>query len=73
MNPDIFREYDIRGIAGKDMTEDDVIQIGKGVGTYLLQHDRSKLIVGRDCRETSDLYAEKITEGLLSCLCRQFL
>ncbi|MBU4413510.1 MAG: phosphomannomutase, partial [Proteobacteria bacterium] len=69
MNPDIFREYDIRGIAGKDMTEDDVIQIGKGVGTYLLQHDRSKLTVGRDCRGTSDLYAEKIIEGLLSTGC----
>jgi phosphomannomutase/phosphoglucomutase len=69
MNPDIFREYDIRGIAGKDMTEDDVIQIGKGVGTYLLQHGSSKLTVGRDCRKTSDLYAEKITEGLLSTGC----
>ena len=69
MNPDIFREYDIRGIAGKDMTEDDVIQIGKGVGTYLLQHGSSKLAVGRDCRKTSDLYAEKITEGLLSTGC----
>jgi len=69
MNPNIFREYDIRGIAGKDMTEDDVIQIGKGVGTYLLQHGSSKLTVGRDCRKTSDLYAEKITEGLLSTGC----
>ena len=25
MNPEIFREYDIRGIAGKDLTEDDVL------------------------------------------------
>jgi len=25
MNSEIFREYDIRGIAGKDMTEDDVV------------------------------------------------
>jgi len=27
MNPGMFREYDIRGIAGKDMTEDDVVLI----------------------------------------------
>mgnify|MGYP000967747008 CR=1 FL=1 len=45
MNPEIFREYDIRGIAGKDMTEEDVVKIGKGVGTFLLQHGFSKLTV----------------------------
>jgi phosphomannomutase/phosphoglucomutase len=45
MNSEIFREYDIRGIAGKDMTKDDVIQIGKGVGIYLIQHGSSKLII----------------------------
>ena len=39
MNPEMFREYDIRGIAGKDMTQDDVILIGKGVGTFLVQTD----------------------------------
>ena len=69
MNPEMFREYDIRGIAGKDMTEDDVILIGKGVGTFLREHGCSKLTVGRDCRLTSDLYSEKVIEGLLSTGC----
>ena len=69
MNSEMFREYDIRGIAGKDMTEDDVIRIGKGVGTFLLQHGCSKLTVGRDCRITSDLYSKKLIEGLLSTGC----
>ncbi len=69
MNPEIFREYDIRGIAGKDMTEEDVVKIGKGVGTFLLQHGFSKLTVGRDCRLTSPVYAEKIIEGLRSTGC----
>ena len=69
MNPDIFREYDIRGIAGKDFTEEDVILIGKGVGTYLRQHGRTKLTVGRDCRLTSDAYAARIIEGLRSTGC----
>ena len=69
MNPEIFREYDIRGIAGKDMTEDDVLIIGKAVGTYLKQRGHTKLNVGRDCRITSDRYAEKIIEGLLSTGC----
>ncbi len=69
MNPGMFREYDIRGIAGKDMTEDDVCLIGKGVGTFIREHGRTKLTVGRDCRLTSDLYSEKVIEGLLSTGC----
>jgi len=69
MNPEMFREYDIRGIAGKDMTEDDVLLIGKGVGTFLRGHGCSKLTVGRDCRLSSDLYSEKVIQGLLSTGC----
>jgi len=69
MNPGIFREYDIRGITGKDLTEEDVILIGKGIGTYLLERGKSKLTVGRDCRLTSDSYSERVIEGLLSTGC----
>ncbi|MEO0102843.1 MAG: hypothetical protein ABIK81_03985, partial [candidate division WOR-3 bacterium] len=35
MNKDIFREYDIRGIADKDLTDEVVYLIGKGYGTYV--------------------------------------
>lgn len=69
MNPGIFREYDIRGIAGKDFTEADVVDIGKGVGTFLIQNGRSDLTVGRDCRSTSDIYVEKVIQGLTSTGC----
>jgi phosphomannomutase/phosphoglucomutase len=69
MNPEIFREYDIRGIAGKDMNEEDVDLIGKGVGTFLKKNGFTKLTVGRDCRLTSELYSQKIIEGLLSTGC----
>jgi phosphomannomutase / phosphoglucomutase len=69
MIPDIFREYDIRGIAGKQMTEEDVLLIGKGIGAYLAGHGCYHLTVGRDCRLTSDAYAKKIIEGLMSAGC----
>jgi phosphomannomutase/phosphoglucomutase len=69
MNPEMFREYDIRGIAGKDMTENDVVKIGKGVGTFLVQNNCFKLTVGRDCRVTSDVYSEKLIDGLISTGC----
>ncbi len=69
MNPEMFREYDIRGIAGKDMTDDDVKLIGQGVGTWLRQHNCQKISVGRDCRVTGELYTAKVIEGLRSCGC----
>ncbi|MBU4054078.1 MAG: phosphomannomutase, partial [Proteobacteria bacterium] len=64
MNPEIFREYDIRGIAGKDMTDQEVFVLGKGIGTYLKRKGCSKLNVGRDCRVTSEPYAREIIQGL---------
>lgn len=69
MNPGIFREYDIRGIAGKDLTDDDVVNIGKAAGTYLIRKGCGKIMVGRDCRLTSDSYSEKLINGLLSTGC----
>ncbi len=70
LNPEMFREYDIRGIAGKDMNPDDVILIGKGIGTYLQRQGNIDITVGRDCRVTSDLYSEKLTQGLMATGCR---
>lgn len=69
MNPEIFREYDIRGVAGKDMTESEVVLIGKGIGTFLRKNECKIITVGRDCRLSSDLYASKLIEGLMSCGC----
>lgn len=69
MNPGIFREYDIRGVAGKELVDGDVIDIGKAYGT-LLQRENNRLItVGRDCRTTSDLYSKLFIEGILSTGC----
>jgi phosphomannomutase/phosphoglucomutase len=69
MNPEMFREYDIRGIAEIDMTEEDVLLIGKGVGSFLKARGCSKLNVGQDCRLSSKRYSEKVIEGLRSTGC----
>jgi phosphomannomutase/phosphoglucomutase len=65
----MFRQYDIRGIADKDMTADDVVLIGKGIGTYLRQQGNRKITVGRDCRRTSELYSQKLIQGLIATGC----
>jgi len=69
MNPGIFREYDIRGVAGEDITDNDVLNLGKGIGTYLLNHGSKRLTLGRDCRVTSDAYANLFIKGLMSTGC----
>jgi len=69
MNYEIFREYDIRGVAGIDITDDDAVDIGKGVGTFLRSNGCRSLSVGRDCRLSSDRFSEKAIEGLRSTGC----
>ncbi|MEE4607428.1 MAG: phosphomannomutase/phosphoglucomutase [Desulfobacteraceae bacterium] len=66
MNPTIFREYDIRGIADDDFTEADVEILGRAIGTLLARHGCRRLTVGRDCRLSSDRYAERLVAGLVA-------
>ena len=53
INPAIFREYDIRGITGKDIDEEVFELIGKAYGTYMKKLGASSISMGRDCRVTS--------------------
>jgi phosphomannomutase/phosphoglucomutase len=69
MNPEIFRQYDIRGIAGKDMTEEDVTELGQGIGTFLISQGYHDITVGRDCRTTSESYSRHLIEGLITTGC----
>lgn len=70
INPEIFREYDIRGIVNKDLTLNIVEVLGKAIGTFFRQHQKSETALGRDCRLSSPAFAEAITKGLLSTGCR---
>ncbi|MFO7885459.1 MAG: phosphomannomutase/phosphoglucomutase [Desulfobacteraceae bacterium] len=69
MNPGIFREYDIRGVAGKDFTEADAVHIGMAYGTLLQKHGNKTITVGRDCRNTSESYSEKFIQGIIDTGC----
>jgi len=66
MNPTVFREYDIRGLAEKDFDEDFARLLGKVHGTIVSDQGGRRVAVGRDCRFTSDGYAEAVIEGLLA-------
>jgi len=64
MNPEVFREYDVRGVVGKDLTFDFVRDLGRAIGTYGADYAVKTMTVGRDCRLTSDEYRKALIEGI---------
>jgi phosphomannomutase / phosphoglucomutase len=64
VNPDIFREYDIRGLAEKDFDQEFALLLGKVHGTSIAECGGTRVAVGRDCRATSDAYAGAVMAGL---------
>lgn len=64
MNPEVFREYDVRGIVGKDLDHDFVRDLGRAIGTYAGDRSVRTMTVGRDCRLTSEEYSAAVIEGL---------
>lgn len=62
----IFREYDIRGIAEKDLTDENVKLIGKAFGTYMKRQGLVNLNVGRDVRLSGPRIRDALIAGLRS-------
>lgn len=64
-----FREYDIRGVADRDLTDDVARGIGRGFGTMLgagANGGRVRVAVGRDCRTSSERLFAALLDGLLA-------
>ena len=66
LHPGIFREYDIRGIADKELLDEDVEQLGRGLATYLIRHAGRKLCIGNDCRLSSPRLHDALLKGFLA-------
>ncbi len=70
MNPQIFREYDIRAIIDKEISLKEVETMGKAIGTYLGQAGKRQITLGRDGRLSSDAFKDYLLKGLLSTGCQ---
>lgn len=66
INPLIFREYDVRGLVGRDLRRDAVVLLGKGYGTLVAGEGVRTVALGRDCRLSSPALRDALVEGLLS-------
>ncbi len=67
MNPLIFREYDIRGIATDDLTDEVTFNIGRAYGSLLRRMGGEKAVLGYDARLSGPRLHQKVAEGLMSC------
>jgi phosphomannomutase/phosphoglucomutase len=64
MNPHMFREYDIRGIVDKDLTEDSVYDLARAAGTFFRRHKAPLVSLGYDARESSPRFRDLFVRGL---------
>lgn len=61
----IFREYDIRGLAQSELTDENVTQIGQAYGTWLLSRGIDKATIGMDIRLSSPRIKTAAVNGMI--------
>ncbi len=69
INPAIFREYDIRGLVGDDITPATAETIARAYALYLSKVDGRQVIVGYDNRESSPGIRDAVINALVSSGC----
>lgn len=70
----VFREYDIRGVADRDLPSDGVTELGQAIGTFVRRQlggaaRAPRMNVGADCRLSSPRLKAAIAEGLRKAGC----
>lgn len=68
-NPHIFRAYDIRGVAARDLTDAVVFALGQALGTFFSQKGDRRVFVGRDNRASSPRLRDALVKGLVASGC----
>jgi phosphomannomutase / phosphoglucomutase len=66
VNPAIFREYDIRGVVDRDLTEPFARLLGQACGTMLRRAGHRRAAIGYDVRPSSPGYSRAMAEGMAS-------
>ncbi len=69
IEPQVFRQYDIRGIVGEELNEESYYLIGKGFGSYLRQKGLKSIVLGGDARLTTPSLMSAFVKGALETGC----
>jgi phosphomannomutase/phosphoglucomutase len=64
-NPNVFRQYDIRGVADRDLPDDFARDLGRALGTFLRRNGKARIALGRDCRLSSPRLHDALSSALL--------
>ena len=64
LDPSVFRAYDIRGIVGKNLSEDVVYWIGRAFAAEAQERKNERVVVGCDGRLSSDALKSALNRGL---------
>ena len=67
MNTNIFREYDIRGIVGDQLTDQTVATLGSSIGTFFARNGARRIAIGYDARKSSPGFSDILTRGFNEC------
>ncbi len=65
INDRVFREYDIRGIYGDDLSEDVAYTLGRSFGTYIKKYHQNTVVVGHDNRVSSPILSNGLIKGII--------
>jgi len=66
---EIFRQYDIRGIADLDLLDEFAYHLGRAFGTHLKRKNLTELALGMDVRKSSPRLFESISKGIIETGC----
>ncbi|MBP7310414.1 MAG: phosphomannomutase/phosphoglucomutase [Candidatus Cloacimonetes bacterium] len=69
IKPQIFRQYDIRGVVDEELNAETYYLIGKGFGTYLQAHGERTIVIGGDARHSSRNFMDSFIKGALETGC----
>src|SRR3990167_11508877 len=69
IHPAIFRAYDIRGIVGKELTEDNVYLLGRAIASLVIENGEKRIALGRDGRLSGPLLSQALSKWLQASGC----
>jgi phosphomannomutase/phosphoglucomutase len=66
LDPHIFREYDIRGIVGEQLTDAAVRIVASAIGEFFRRNRATRIAIGYDARESSPRFRKILTDSFTS-------
>ena len=69
IKPEVFRQYDIRGIVDSELNSESYYLIGKGFGSYLRKRGLKSLVIGGDARHSTRGFMDAFIRGALETGC----